>query len=99
MIGNLFLEIETRMDVTEVLELGAGVFAVILFALSLLAYQRTGQRRLLIVSGAFGLYVVKAFFEYLTILMPSLEKSILDLILSAVEFIILMLFFLAIVKR
>lgn len=87
------------LDIAELLKLGSGLFALILLFISLLAYYRSRQRRLLFVSGAFGLYFVKIITEHLDLFLPNLETSFLDLLLAFINFIILLLFFLAIIKK
>ncbi len=88
-----------ELDIPELLKLGSGLFALMLLAISLLAYHRSRQRRLLFVSGAFGLYFIKIITEHLDLFFPNLETSLLDLLLAFIDFIILLLFFLAIIKR
>jgi hypothetical protein len=88
-----------QLDIAELLRLGSGLFALILLAISLLAYYRNRQRRLLFVSGAFALYFIQIITEHLDIFLPNLENSFLDLLLAFINFIILLLFFLAILKK
>jgi hypothetical protein len=87
-----------ELDIAELLKLGSGLFALILLFISLLAYYRNRQRRLLFVSGAFGLYFVKVITEHLDLFLPNLETSFMDLLLAFIDFLILLLFFLAIIK-
>jgi hypothetical protein len=87
------------LDIAELLNLGSGLFALILLFISLLAYYRSRQRRLLFVSGAFGLYFIKIITEHIDFFIPNIETSVLDLLLAGIDFIILLLFFLAIVKN
>ncbi len=87
------------IDIAELLKLGSGLFAFVLLSVSLLAYYRSRQRRLLFVSGAFGLYFFKVIVEHLDLLIPNMDTSVLDFLLAFIDFIILLLFFLAIVKK
>jgi hypothetical protein len=87
-----------ELDIAELLKLGSGLFALILLFISLLAYYRNRQRRLLFVSGAFGLYFVKVITEHIDLFLPNLETSFMDLLLAFIDFLILLLFFLAIIK-
>jgi hypothetical protein len=87
-----------ELDIVELLELGSGLFALILLFISLLAYYRNRQRRLLFVSGAFYLYFVKVIAKHLDLFLPNLETSFMDLLLAFIDFLILLLFFLAIIK-
>ncbi len=74
------------------------LFAVLLFALSLTAYRRTHLRRLLFVSGAFGLFAAAAAARNLEILIfPGVDVD--GVIVSLLELSSLLLFFLALVFR
>lgn len=87
------------IDVAELLKLGSGLFALFLLLISILAYYRSRQRRLIFVSCAFGLYFLKVIVEHIDLFIPNIETSFLDLLLALIDFIILLLFFLAIVVR
>ena len=88
-----------EFDLNELLQIGSGLFALLLFALSLLAYHRSKQSRLLLVSASFFLYFFKLIMDHIDFLLPNIENSFLDLILSGIDFVILLLFFLAVVKK
>jgi|YelNatPaOPRAMG01_1025707.scaffolds.fasta_scaffold24930_4 hypothetical protein len=87
------------IDIVELLKLGSGLFALILLLISTSAYYRSRQKRLLFVLGAFGLYFFKVIVEHIDIIIPNIETSFLDLLLALIDFVILLLFFLAIVIR
>ncbi|MGH2612236.1 MAG: hypothetical protein ACRDFB_04200 [Rhabdochlamydiaceae bacterium] len=86
-------------DIPESLDFATGIFAAVLLVMSLLAYKRTNLTRLVFVSAAFGLYAFRAILPRLEILLPSVEANIIDIMLSSIGFIILALFFVAIVKK
>ncbi|HEU13114.1 MAG: hypothetical protein ACP5G5_01605 [Thermoplasmata archaeon] len=88
---------ELGLDPAEILRIGSGIFSLVLFSISFYAYLRNRDRRLLFVSGAFGLYFVRVILEHLDIFIPNFDLGILDLLLSIIDFLILLLFFLAIV--
>ncbi|HWY34607.1 MAG TPA: hypothetical protein VNX68_08170 [Nitrosopumilaceae archaeon] len=82
------------------LDFASGIFAAFLLALSLLAYKRTKMKRLLFVSAAFGLFAFRAIIPRLDLFLPNLDLSTsIETILSITGFVILGLFFLAIVKK
>ncbi|MDE1727764.1 hypothetical protein [Candidatus Nitrosotalea okcheonensis] len=84
----------------ESLDFASGIFAAFLFALSLFAYRRTNLKRLLFVSAAFGLYSIRAVLPRMDIILPNLQiTTIADTLISILGFVILGLFFLAIVKK
>lgn len=79
----------------DALEIAAGGFSFLLFALSIYAFWRRGkQPTLLIVSIAFLMFFLKQVFEFIPI---SILHS--ELISSAMDFFILALFFVALVVR
>jgi hypothetical protein len=81
-------------DPTEILELGRGVFAWILFTISLYSWSKRRQPALLIVATAFLLFFAKTVLE---ILLPA--SAPLDLMRPLIDFAALALFFVAIVVR
>jgi hypothetical protein len=86
-------------DLSESLDFATGIFAAFLLVVSLFAYRRTKLTRLLFVSAAFGLYAFRAILPRLDIYLPSVEATTITVILSSTGFVILALFFVAIVKK
>ena len=82
------------VDPREILDIGGGIFALILFAVSLYAWYLRRQTSLVIVALAFLMFFMKTIIhEFL----PSLPGG--DLINDLLDFVALTLFFLAIVVR
>ena len=86
-------------DLAKIFDFGTGVFATILFALSLIAYKNLRSKRLLFVSAAFALFAIRTIVSRLDLLLPEIESSILELLLAVMSFTSLSLFFFAIVRR
>jgi len=86
-------------DLAEFFDLGTGIFAAILFALSLIAYKRIKSRRILYVAIAFAIFAIRVIVSNLDLFMPEIESSSLELLLAVMGFAALGLFFLAIVRR
>ena len=87
-------------ELDEILSLAVGGCAVILLIITLLAYRKTNLTRLLLVSVAFGLFAVKTVVRHLDILVFNWGAQTTDLLYTAIDFVILILFFLAVtVKR
>jgi hypothetical protein len=82
---------------TDALRFGTGAFALLLFFLSIYAWSRRRHPALLLVSAAFLLFFCKVIVEFLPISLDIRDEALLDLIQVLMEFIILALFFLAIV--
>ncbi len=57
------------------------------------------MKRMLLVSAAFGLFAVKTFAYHLDVFIPQMESQGIELILTVLDFFILLLFFLALVKK
>ena len=85
--------------ISDIFEFGTGVFAGILFVLSLNAYRNLKTKRLLLVSIAFGIFSVNVMISKLEVFGVTIESSILDLVLAILTFAALALFFMAIVRR
>ncbi len=88
-----------RGDIAEVFDFGSGIFAFLLFALSLVAYKNTKMRRILFVSIAFGLFAMRTIISRLDLFMPEIESSVVELTLAIMSFAALSLFFIAIVRK
>lgn len=86
-------------DFAEFFDFGTGIFAAILFALSLIAYKSLKTKRILYVSIAFALFAVHVIVSRLNLFIPEIESSMLELILSIMQFVALALFFVAIMKK
>jgi hypothetical protein len=97
--GGNYDDLLDKGDVAEIFDFGTGIFAAILFALSLIAYRNLRSKRLLFVSSAFGLFAIRTIVSRLDLFMPEIESTILELLLAVMSFAALALFFVAIVKR
>ena len=83
----------TPTDPTDLLEIGRGIFALVLFSLSLYAWSRRSQPALIIVAAAFLLFFMKTLLDYV---LPSTTE---DIVRVGIDFVALALFFVAIVVR
>jgi len=86
-----------QRDIADVLRIGTGVFALILFSLSLYAWSRRRQPALLIVSTAFLLFFLKQVVWLLSDVYDF--GSLEPILIIFFDFIVLALFFVAIVLR
>lgn len=85
------------VEIEEILNLGSGVLALILFALTLVAYRKTGRTRLVYVSIAFLLFGINGFLEASELVFG--EWAYVDLVASVLNFVILLCFFIGILKK
>lgn len=98
MLSEILLQADA-IGVSDIVEFVIIVFSLGLFALSLSAYRNTGMKRILFAAGAFALFAIQLFFDYLEEFFNLLEEDTTDILLSMVTLGILILFFMAIVKR
>ncbi len=93
------VDFDRGFETQEILDIAIATFAVVLLALSLSAYRKTRLRRLLLVSIAFGLFAVEVAIRQLDAFVFALGVQTEQIIVGAMEFVILLLFFLAVVVR
>ena len=83
----------------EILRLVVAGFAFVLLVISLIGYRRTKSRKLLFLSGAFVVVLVRILLvENSALLFPFLSLDSVGLIRTVLDFAMLLLFFLAVVK-
>ena len=97
-LTELFLEIK-GFGAQNAIELGIIAFSIVLFALSISAYRTTGLKKLAYAAVAFALFAIQLFFEYIEESYDFFEDEQTDIIVSSVTLGILILFFLAIVRK
>jgi hypothetical protein len=93
------VDVDAGFETQEALDVAIAVFALILLALSLSAYRKTRLRRLLLVSCAFGLFAVEVLIRQLDDFVFDVGFQSEQIVVAVMEFVILLLFFLAIVVR
>ena len=94
----LILQIDPFEGLENAIAIGIGAFSLILLALSISAYRKTGLRLTIYAIIIFALFAIQQLLDYLDNTYSSLDSPITDIILSALTLIILVLFFLAIVR-
>lgn len=85
--------IDIPTDPVELLEIGRGIFAFVLFSLSVFAWSKRRQPALIMVASAFFLFFAKTLFDFF------LPTTILSFARVTIDFVALALFFMAIVVR
>lgn len=93
------LDIDTGFETQEGLEFAIAAFALVLLALTLSAYRKTRLRRLLLVSLAFGLFAVRVAIRQIDSFVFAVGYQTDQILGAVVEFVILLLFFLAVVMK
>jgi hypothetical protein len=87
------------IEISEIAGFASGVFAAVLLTISLFSYKKTGAKKLLFVSAAFGLFSIREIGVRLDALMPEFQSTWIETALTISGFVILGLFFVAIVRK
>jgi len=82
----------------QVIKIGIAALSLILLGLSISAYRRTSFRSMLYASAAFGLFAVQMVFEFLGDAF-GVGEPYNDIITPGITLAILVLFFMAIVRK
>ena len=86
--------------IESVIQAAIGIFSLLLLALSMLAYRRTGLKKIIFAAIAFSLFAIQLILESLEESLGILEEPpIGDILSSAMTLAILVLFFMAIVRK
>ena len=95
----LLREVELINTLEGIIYLSSTVLALLLLALSISAYRNTGIKKIKYAIVAFALFAAFLFYEYLEGVFKFLEANYSDLILAFITFGVLILFFLAIIRK
>ena len=86
--------------IESVIQAAIGIFSLLLLALSILAYRRTSLKKIIFAAIAFSLFAIQLILESLEESLGILEEPpIGDILSSAMTLAILVLFFMAIVRK
>jgi hypothetical protein len=103
--SGLFLQTESIEEewyegIESVILAATGIFSLLLLALSILAYKRTRIKKIVFAASAFSLFAIQLILSSLEEAFGILEEPpIGDILISSMTLAILVLFFLAIVKK
>jgi hypothetical protein len=92
------IKLEHFDDIEFGIQALTGIFALLLFGLSILAYRRTRLKMIIYAAGAFALFAIQLLLQSLGETFSFLESPITNIVSSAITLAILILFFLAIVR-
>jgi len=98
-LSKIFLQIEEEFWIGDGLEIAIGIFSIVLFALAITAYRNTKIKKILFAAAAFGLFAVQLIVDPLEDYVEFLEEQYIDIIVPLITLAILILFFVAIVKK
>jgi hypothetical protein len=92
-------EIEPIGITQHLISLFIGIFSILLLLLSISAYRKTGLKNILYATGAFGLFAIRLFIESFDEIHDVLDDNKISFLNSFITLAILILFFVAIIKR
>ena len=98
-IGSEQMEFEPYEPITQAVKIAIAAFSLLLLGLSVSAYRKTHLRRLVYAAVAFGWFALQLFFDYLEDAIPAFDTPYSDIIFFGITLAILVLFFMAIVKK
>jgi hypothetical protein len=97
--SGLLLQTDIFENVETVIVAVTGIFSLLLLALSISAYRKTGLRKIMYAAAAFALFGIQLLFESIEDTFEVLDIGYGSLITSSMTLAILVLFFLAIVQK
>ena len=98
-IGIEEMEVEPYEPITQAIKIAIAAFSLLLLGLSISAYKKTALKRLLYAAVAFGLFAIQMFFDYLEDAAEGFDTPYSDIIFYGITLAILVLFFIAIVRK
>jgi hypothetical protein len=98
-IGIEQMEVEPYEPITQAIKIAIAAFSILLLGLSISAYKKTSLKTILYAAVAFGLFAIQMFFDYLEDAVEAFDTPYSDIIFFGITLAILVLFFMAIVRR
>lgn len=98
-LDNDQLEMDLYEPITQAIKIAIAAFSLLLLGLSISAYRKTALKRILYAAVAFGLFAIQTFYDYLEDAVEAFDTSYSDIIFFGITLAILVLFFMAIVRK
>ena len=98
-IGIEEMEVEPYEPITQAIKIAIAAFSLLLLGLSISAYKKTALKRIIYAAIAFGLFAIQMFFDYLEDAVEGFDTAYSDIIFYGITLAILVLFFIAIVRK
>ena len=92
-------EVKSYEPIEQAIKIGIAAFSVLLLGLSISAYRKTALKGIVYAAVAFGLFAVQMFFDYLGDAVDGFDAPFNDIIFMGITLAILVLFFMAIVRK
>src|SRR6185295_6765902 len=98
-LGTGVIQSDPYDPIVQIIKIGIAAFSVLLLGLSLSAYKKTALKSVIYAAVAFGLFAAQLLFDYLEDVVQGWQQPYNDVIFYAMTLAILVLFFLAVVRR
>ena len=96
-LSAVILDIELFDGIENAIAAGIGIFSLLLLALSITAFKKTGLRMTIYAIAIFALFAIQQLFDYFENIIPELDTPLTGILSDSLTLVILILFFLAIV--
>jgi hypothetical protein len=93
------MEVEPYEPITQAIKIAIAAFSLLLLGLSISAYKKTALKKILYAAVAFGLFAIQMFVDYLEDAFEAFDTPYTDVIFFGITLAILVLFFMAIVRK
>jgi cobalamin biosynthesis protein CobD/CbiB len=97
-LSGVLLEIDLFNGLENAIAVSIGIFSLLLLALSITAYRKTGLRITIYAIIIFALFAIQQLFDYFENIIPELDTPVTGVLVDSLTLVILVLFFLAIVR-
>ena len=97
-LSTVLLEIDLFDGLENAIAVGIGIFSLLLLALSITVYRKTGLRITIYAIIIFALFAIQQLFDYFENIIPELDTPVTGVLVDSLTLVILVLFFLAIAK-
>jgi hypothetical protein len=93
------IEFEPYEPITQAIKIAIAAFSLLLLGLSISAYKKTALKGIVYAAVAFGLFAIQMFVDYLEDAFEAFDTPYTDVIFFGITLAILVLFFMAIVRK
>jgi hypothetical protein len=90
---------EAYEPIVQLIKIGIAAFSLLLLGLSISAYRKTALKGIIYAAVAFGLFAVQLLFDYAEDAVEGWQQPFNDVIFYAMTLAILVLFFMAVIRR
>ena len=98
-IGKYFLEVQGSIQIQDSLKIIILLFSLLLLALSVSAYRKTGFKKVLYATASFAVFGSQALFDFLSDYVKFFDTTYNEIIVLSMTLVILLLFFLAVTNE